>query len=432
MSGISRSRVLLYILIFAIPSFSQTSRPFLMGSTAIQGYQQGQGVVFQNSWSGFTFPQLAPDVDVISVQPEYLGIPFAKFAQGPDLPNSDPWVQEMLNLSYAARQTGKILMVQIALIRITLVGDAVYPDGLVEVNPYWAPSCPDLTSSQFSTLQRAYVNYALWVARNFSPTYFAIMAEPNLYYTNCGGNTPSWQIILKIEQAAYAAVKAAYPGTVVFPSFNLEALYDLKATGFDQTQYDSLKNMPRDRLGLVSFPEIYGNPYTLPSDYYTRIQDQNPIEPRAVITETGWSSSSIDYYNAAAGNCSSSYSELSFASAFLNFVIDSGYKGNFDLITWWSDRDEMPANVVSTCYPIASPPNYSACNGDVWCAAVNYARNNYPPGTTPAYGELVFKAFGSLGLRDYDGTAKEGLLSFWQQFLELPLESSETRRRRLP
>jgi hypothetical protein len=335
----------------------------------------------------------------------------------------------MISLATASRQAGKTLMVQIALIRINLVGNAVYPDGQVEVQPYWAPTCPDLTASQYSTLETSYVNYALWVARTFSPSYLAIMLEPNLYYTNCGGDTPSWKIIVKIEQAVYDAVKAAYPSTILFPSFNLEALYGEQAKGFDQTQYDALKDMPRDRLGLVSFPEIYGNPYMLPLDYYTRIQNLNPSEPRVVITETGWSSSSIVFYAPAMGKCTSSYSEESFESAFLNLLIDSGYVGDFDLITWWSDRDELPANVVSDCYPVATPPSFPQCDNDIWCAAVNYARTNYPPGTSSAYGELVFKGFGSLGLRAYDGTPKEGLLSFWQKFLQLPVDTFVKRPR---
>lgn len=433
MSGIPGGlRVLLCIVISAIPGFSQTSRPFFMASSAIQAFPQGQGVVFENSWPGYTFPELAPDVDVISVQPEFLGIPYDKFAQGPDLPNSDPWAQEMISLASASREAGKTLLVQIALIRINLVGNATYPEGLVQVQPFWAPTCPDLTGSQFSTLETSYVNYALWVARTFSPAYLAIMLEPNLYYTNCGGDTASWEIIVKIEQAVYDAVKAAYPSTILFPSFNLEALYGQQVKGFDQAQYNALKGMKRDRLGLVSFPGIYGNPYLIPIDYYTRIQDLNPSEPRVVVTETGWSSSSIDYNVSATGTCNSIYSEDSFESAFLNFVIYSGYVGNFDMITWWSDRDEMPATVVSDCYPAATPPNYPECKGDVWCAAVNYARTFYPPGTSPAYGELVFKAFGSLGLRAYDGTPRDGVLSLWQKFLQLPIDVPVKRRPRRP
>jgi hypothetical protein len=394
-----------------------------MAASAIQGYPQGQGVLFENSWSGFTFSQLAPDVDIISIQPEYLGIPFAQFAQGPTLAPGDPWAAEMTSLASAAQQTGQPLMVQIVLTRAQLVGNAVYPDGQVEVQTYWAPACADLTTAPYATLEQSYINYALWVAQTFSPQYFVIMVEPNLYYANCGGDTPSWDLIVKIEQDVYNAVRAANPSMILFPTFNLETIYDQKADGFDQAQYDAVQGMKRDRLGLTSFPQFAGNPYNLPVDYYTRIPTINPNERPIVITETGWNSSSIDVSVPVFNLCASIYSDPSFESAFLSFLIYSAYQANFDVVTWWSDRDEMPSNVVSSCYQAATPPTFPECNNDVWCAAVNSARDFPPPGTPGDLGELAFKAFGTMGLRAYDGTPKDGLLSLWQQFQQLPIQS---------
>ncbi len=420
-------QILACLALYALPGFSQTSRPFQMAATAIQGFQQGNGVVFQNSGPGFSFDQLAQDVDIISIQPEYLGVPFAQFAQGSTLPDGDPWAQQMTALAASAKGPGKPLMLSTALIRTNLVGNAIYPDGLVQVQPYWAPGCPDLTTSDYSTLQQAYVNYSLWMARTFSPQYYAIMLEPNLYYANCGGDTPSWKVLVKIEQAVYRAVKREFPSMILFPSFNLEAIYGLGSyysgdpNGFDQAHYDALLGMKRDRLGLVSFPQLIGNPYQLPLDYYTRISDRNPNEPRIVITETGWNSSSVGYYVRAFGTCTTKYSEPSFEAAFMNYMLYNGYLANMDVITWWSDRDEFPAGVVDTCYSPATPPDFLECNGDVWCAAISSSRAYPPPGFPPELAEIAFKAFGSLGLRTYDGTPKDGQLSSWQQYLQLPI-----------
>lgn len=415
-------------LCVAVPAFCQTSRPFLMGSTAIQAFQYETGVIFQNSGPGFSFEDLAPDVDVISVQPEFLGIPFAQFAKDSTLADEDPWAKQVTSLAESAKKPGKPLMVQITLVRGHMVGNAVYPDGLVHVQTNWAPACPDLTAPEYAALQPAYVNYALWIARTFSPQYFVIMLEPNLYYANCGRDTASWRLLVEIERETYRAVKAEFPSMILFPSFNLEAIYGLDnyygqdPTGFDEAHYAAILGMKRDRLGLVSFPQLIGNPYKLPMDYYTRIVDRNPNEPRLILTETGWNSSTISFYDAANNLCIPKYSEPSFVSAFLNFVIYNGYAANFELITWWSDRDEMPAKVVSTCYPPAKPPEYLECNGDIWCTAVSATRSNPPPGTIPEFGEIAFKAFGTMGLRSYDGTPKDDTFAMWQKYLELPLE----------
>ena len=425
-----QSILLLCASLCASPALAQTSRPFQLASTAIQGFQQNNGVVFQNSWAGFSFPQLAPDVDVISVQPEFLGVPFAQFEKNATLPDDDPWAKQMTALANAAKEPGKPLLVQIALVRANLVGKAVYPDGLVNVEPYWAPSCPDLTGPDFTNLQQSYLNYAMWVAKTFSPKYFVIMLEPNLYFSTCGGVTPSWKVLVKIENAVYRAVKAAYPSMILFPSFNLEsiyglgALYDQDPTGFDQAQYDALLAMKRDRLGLVSFPQLIQNPYKLPLDYYTRIPDRNPNEQKIVLTEVGWNSTTIKVFLPAIATCGARYSEPSFETAFLNLILYSGYVGNFDLITWWSARDELPADVVSACYPSAKAPDFAECNGDVWCVGANVTRVAPPPGLSPEVSELAFKAFGSMGLRAYDGTPKTGPLTLWQQFQQLPIDTT--------
>jgi hypothetical protein len=75
---------------------------------------------------------------------------------------------------------------------------------------------------------------------------------------------------------------------------------------------------------------------------------------------------------------------------------------------------------MGTCYPNGTPPSFPECNGDVWCVAVNQTRANPPAGSSPAFVELVFKAFGSMGIRAYDGTPKAGLSDIWQRFLALP------------
>jgi hypothetical protein len=321
-------------------------------------------------------------------------------------------------------------MVELVLIRDFPVAKAVNNNGTLEQQPGWAPTCMDFTSSQYSTVATAYINYVNWVAQAFSPKYLVIMIENNLYYVHCGGSTASWQALVNIERSAYDAVKEQFPSMIVFPSFKLEDLYDQTLTGFDQTEYNALANLKRDRLGIATYPFgvqlSYGfaNPYELPSDYLTRVRDLNPSEPPMVITETGWNSTSLAILYNSACYTNLIYSDPSFEAAYSQFLIYSGYVGNFEAITWWSDRDLISGSVMNTCPSQATPPAYPECGGDTWCIAVNNARNSALPGWTSAFAELAFKAFGTMGLRNYDGSPKSGELDFWNMFLALPVSGS--------
>jgi hypothetical protein len=337
---------------------------------------------------------------------------------------------QLTSLANEAKGAGKPLMVEIVLTRDFPVANAVNSNGSLELQSGWAPTCMDFTSSLYSTVGPAYIRYATWIANTFSPKYLVIMVENNLYYVHCGGNTASWQTLVNIERSAYDAVKVQFPSMIVFPSFKLEDLYDQSLTGFDQTEYAALANLKRDRLGIATYPfgiqlsSGFANPYELPSDYLTRVRDLHPLEPPIVITETGWNSASIAIsYNSACYN-NLIYSDPSFEIAYSQFLIYSGYKGGFDLISWWSDRDLIDSSVMNNCYPQATPPAFPECNGDIWCDAVNSARTAPSAGWSPAFAELAFKAFGAMGLRNYDGTQKTGEEVLWNQYLALPVSGS--------
>ena len=425
----SLALVIAVLVLFVGSSWAQTSRPFAMSSTSVQAYPS-HAPLYQNYSPSFTLNMLSSDVDVITVFPEYLGIPFTEFAQSVSPPADHPWTIQMTALANAAKSTGKPLMVEIVLTRDFPVANAVNANGSLELNPAWAPTCMDLTSAQYATVAPAYLNYATWIAKAFSPKYLVIMVENNLYYVHCGGNTASWQALVNIERSAYDAVKAQFPSMIVFPSFKLEDLYDQSLAGFDQVEYGALAKLKRDRLGIATYPFgiqlSYGfaNPYQLPFDYLTRVRDRNPSEPSIVITETGWNSASLAVsYNSS---CYSNliYSDPSFENAYTQFLIYSAYVGGFDVIAWWSDRDLIDSSVMNVCPPQATPPAFPECNGDLWCVAINNARTAPAAGWSPAFAELAFKAFGSMGLRNYDGTAKSGEWGLWNQFLALPKSGS--------
>jgi uncharacterized protein YmfQ (DUF2313 family) len=85
----------------------------------------------------------------------------------------------------------------------------------------------------------------------------------------------------------------------------------------------------------------------------------------------------------------------------------------------------LPPNVISTCYvrTDSTDPDNDACNNDFWCQAVNQAKNTVAiPGAQALFSEVVLKAFGTMGLREYDGASRNLLLDRWREVLALPLQ----------
>ena len=84
----------------------------------------------------------------------------------------------------------------------------------------------------------------------------------------------------------------------------------------------------------------------------------------------------------------------------------------FELLTWWSDADYMPASVEEECYS-------TACgwpHGDApFCRVITAFRTVYKEKGGAWTGELVLKEFGTMGLRDYDLKPRAELMKVWQQ-----------------
>jgi hypothetical protein len=75
-------------------------------------------------------------------------------------------------------------------------------------------------------------------------------------------------------------------------------------------------------------------------------------------------------------------------------------------VTYWSDRDLVRSELMTDC-----PCKFDA----TWCTVLDIFRGQ---GSADAqfYGEVLLKAFGSMGLRHYDGTPKSAALDAWSAF----------------
>ena len=86
----------------------------------------------------------------------------------------------------------------------------------------------------------------------------------------------------------------------------------------------------------------------------------------------------------------------------------------WELLTWWSDADFLPAKVEAECFPTACGfPRESA----PFCRDIKVFRASYEASRSKGegwQGELALKAFGAMGLREYDLTPRAELLDLWR------------------
>lgn len=407
---------------------SLESRPFSMAATAIQ-FLPLSSEPYRNAPPGFPFSEVAADVDMITLWPEFLGIPYDIFAEGPTIDPSHPWAVKMTQMAADVAATGKPVLLELGFVRTGMVPWAYDVGGQLSVVNGWTGTCYDFTSEQAALIADGFVNYAVWMAQLFQPAYLVNFIEANLYYHDCGGPSASWDTLVLIQKRAYDAIKAVDGDLPVFPSIKLESLYGQQLNGWIEAEYQAVSAMSRDFFGVSVYP--FGvflpeqgrlvNPYDLPADYLVRALLRHPQE-KLVIAETGWNNASISIGDTSQCYQNFPYSEESWVRDYMSFVFASAHYGQFEFVNWWSMRDSMSASAQSTCYVRDSAP-YAACGGEPWCIVMNYVKDVTFEGNSPLFSELVQKAFGSFGLKTYSGIERAALIGRWRTERALPIET---------
>jgi hypothetical protein len=403
----------------------QPTRSFALSATAVQAVS-GASQFYQLTPGAFSFASLADDVDVLTVFIEHYGIPWDEFAVADAPPESHPWTVTMRAFAAAARATGKPLLLQSVLARDRLAGRARSVGGVLSVDDQWQAPCFDFgTSPDGPRYRAAYRRYAVWIAALFEPRALVSGVEISVYRKACASDS-AWASLVATANETYDAVKALRPALQVFPSFVLADVYAGSATGYDSAFFGQFDVLKRDRLGLSIYPQgmlgAGGQPRALPADFFRRVRDRRPTEPPIQITETGWNSDTLALGSTTA-NCTAALpSSETMARDYLDVLLNRAAADGIELVTWWSDRDLLPAEQMAACHPTAAPPSYAACNGQAWCITVNAFRAAWPGGAVQ--GELLFKVFGTMGLRRYDGTPKPLLMQRWRETLAQPYRVS--------
>jgi hypothetical protein len=361
------------------------------------------------------------DADVIAVHQEFYGIPWAAFEQGSAPPAE--WVAVLDDLASFARSQQKAVFLSVNMLNGTrerLAATTRIDDGRVETDDMTSAVCYDFrTAPDASAKRQAYLRYVDFMVEKFDPAYVNVAIEVNLFFEKCASAAPG---LIEVANAAYDAIKAKSAARVVFPSFQIDHLHGYSEDScpdparrdacFD-AHYAVIQGMKRDRFAISSYPFLNGvkTPADLPADWFVRAARR--ANERALIAETGWLSTPVNA-RTSAGACVQVFDySVAESASYLRRVLDAASTAGMDLVTWWSDRDLLVSEAMTNC-PCTFDRN--------WCAVIDVFRGPLPTGPvdTQLFGEVLLKAFGTMGLRRYDGTPKPELMTPWNTFRNQP------------
>jgi hypothetical protein len=392
------------------------SRDYLLASGGVQLLVDG-GLGFL-----ITPANLAQDADVAEVHQEFYGIPWDAFAAGTDPPPE--WVAALDGIAGGLADAGQTTFLSVTMLngmRNSLTAKTSIVNGTVQTTDGWAATCYDFASApDGAAMKQAYLAYVGWMIDHFSPAYLNMAVEVNLFFENCPASAAG---VIDVANAAYALAKSKNPALVTFPSFQIDHLYGYADTSCPdagqraacfQTLYAQIASMRRDRFAMSTYPSlgVVASPAELPSDWFTR--GASVASERPLIAETGWNSSSL-VAQLKNGTCDTVYTATdSDEEAYLDFVLNAAAADDIDLVNWWSDRDLIVSQLMTDC-----PCSFDA----VWCEVLDIFRGPATDGggDPQFYGEVLAKAFGTMGLRDYEGNPKPVVYPRWQSALDTRL-----------
>jgi hypothetical protein len=135
-----------------------------------------------------------------------------------------------------------------------------------------------------------YKQVALDICATYHPRYLGLAVEVNSYYLK---HTADFSRFVVFYKELYGLIKADYPDTKVFVTFQLEMMKGLGDAiwGFPVDPHWEVLDLFDGKLDLIvftSYPEVeYSSPEELPDDYYTEITQHT--SRKIAFTEIGWS-----------------------------------------------------------------------------------------------------------------------------------------------
>jgi hypothetical protein len=154
----------------------------------------------------------------------------------------------------------------------------------------------DLADAGFgdSRVRSAFIAYAQYLALNLKPRYMALGMEVDLYEA---ARPDDFDNFVSLYFEAYDAVKDISPGTLVFPTFQMEAIQNLLSPPAQAGQpgltnrWDLvLRFEPKvDVLAVTTYPSFaFKTPNDIPADYYDQLRRYS--DAPIAIAAAGYSS----------------------------------------------------------------------------------------------------------------------------------------------
>jgi hypothetical protein len=400
----------------ASSSDASNARRYALATTGAQLVVSGPGLGLQ-----LTEANVASDADVYAIHLEFYGLPWDAFETKTARPAE--WLALMTRLRDRATAASRPVFLSLTMLdgqRASLAPKTIIEDGQVKSQDGWAARCYDFGTDDGASKRDAYLRYVAYMVELFRPAYLNVAVEVNLFFENCPQQKAS---LVDVANLAYDVAKKASPSTLVFPSIQIDHLYGYsKDSCPDQTRrdqcfdsaYRELTELKRDRFAMSSYPFMNGfsNAAELPEDWFSRGAARAGEIP--LVAETGWLSTDL-VARAQDNQCLTVFSnDEAKSAAYLRRVLDDADTKGMDLVTWWSDRDLVTTPLMTDC-----PCSFD----DTWCAVLDIFRGSSSGAAADRqfFGELLLKAFGTMGLRDYTGIPKPSLWQAWEQARSRPL-----------
>jgi len=346
-------------------------------------------------------------IDLLSVHQDFFGLPWDAFADGADPPAA--WQAVMEDIRDQTQRLGVGVFLSVTPLdgdRRTLIARVrETEDGQAVKDERWAADCYDFGAApDAARLRTAYKNYVRWMVDFFEPRFLNHLIEVNIFARSCPA--PAYDALMELANEVYGQEKERHPELIVFPSFMIgeywgwDEGYERGDATWYETAYARDGNLRRDRFAISSYTafDIYwGGP--LPADFYTYAYDHHG-EP-TVFAEVGTASRSVICpYPTLSDPCTTllATSEAE-QQAYMAELFDAAQTMGSDLVTWWSLRDYLPADLPGTC----------PCEAEgLWCEVETAFDQT---GLLP-----LFLMWGSMGILDYEGDGKT-TRELWEEWL---------------
>lgn len=188
-------------------------------------------------------------------------------------------------------------------------------------------------------VRQALMTYAQYVTVNYQPQYLALGVDVNQYWLR---NPAGFQQFVTLYRQIYHELKARWPDTKVFPTFQLEDLQGLLPLDRPHPpQWELVQEFAgaSDLLAVSTYPGVvFPTAADIPADYYTSLEERADVP--VAVAETGFAS-------AAAGTRDAEAEQ----SAFVRRILRDAEEMPMALVIWFAGQDltfsgQLPTDLV--------------------------------------------------------------------------------------